>query len=176
MGPEALHGRGSTLAGMALCLAACASFGCAAFRGRRLRATPPLLSAACQLLAATVALAVITGAIDRPWRPAVPSPATLAALAGIATLSTALAYVIFFRILATSGPTNVVLVTLLIPVSGIAMGALVLRESLEARQIAGALVIASGLLVIVGRLTRALRDRLSRDGAVGPPKPGPGKA
>ena len=75
---------------------------------------------------------------------------------GLAALSTALAYVIFFRILAVSGPIAVMLVTLLIPISGIGLGVLVLGETLSWRHIAGALVIASGLLVIDGRLLRWL--------------------
>jgi drug/metabolite transporter (DMT)-like permease len=71
---------------------------------------------------------------------------------GLAALSTALAYIVFFRISAAAGPSNVMLVTLLIPVSATALGALVLGERLAANQIAGALVIASALLVIDGRI------------------------
>ena len=78
-------------------------------------------------------------------------PAASAVL-GLAALSTALAYIVFFRISAAAGPSNVMLVTLLIPVSATALGALVLGERLAANQIAGALVIASALLVIDGRI------------------------
>ena len=60
--------------------------------------------------------------------------------------------VVFFRINATAGPTNVMLVTLLIPVTATALGVLILGEALAPNQIAGALVIASGLVVIDGRL------------------------
>ena len=69
-------------------------------------------------------------------------------------VSTALAYIVFFRISATAGPTNVMLVTLLIPVTATALGVLILGEALTGNQIAGALVIASGLVVIDGRLLR----------------------
>jgi drug/metabolite transporter (DMT)-like permease len=60
--------------------------------------------------------------------------------------------VIFFRILAVSGPTNAMLVTLLIPISGILFGITILGETLYWRHIAGALVIGSGLILIDGRL------------------------
>jgi drug/metabolite transporter (DMT)-like permease len=71
---------------------------------------------------------------------------------GFALLSTALAYIVFFRINATAGPTNVMLVTLLIPVTATVLGVLILGETITLHQIAGALVIASGLLAIDGRL------------------------
>ncbi len=59
-----------------------------------------------------------------------PSAATWLSLIGLAALSTALAYIVFFRILARSGATNVMLVTLLIPVTAILLGWLVLGEPL----------------------------------------------
>src|SRR3546814_21087663 len=73
----------------------------------------------------------------------------------LALLSTALAYVIFFRVMAAAG-SNVNLVTLLVPVSAILLGVLVLGESLALRQIAGMAVIALGLLAIDGRVLRML--------------------
>ena len=164
MGPEAILGRASSLVGMALCLAACLSYGFAAYWGRRLRETPPLVSAAAQLICSTVLLSLLAGAIDRPWTLPLPQPRTMLALAALAALSTALAYVIFFRILAVSGATNVMLVTLLIPISGILFGVTILGETLLARHIAGALVIASGLLVIDGRLSALIGRASPRSG------------
>jgi drug/metabolite transporter (DMT)-like permease len=76
---------------------------------------------------------------------------------GLAVFSTALAYVPFFRISATAGPSNVMLVTLLIPVTATALGVVVLDEALAPNQIAGALIIASGLVVIDGRLLGSAR-------------------
>lgn len=84
---------------------------------------------------------------------------TIAAMIGLAALSTALAYVIFFRILAVSGAIAVMLVTLLIPISGLALGVAVLGEPLIWRHIVGALVIGSGLLVIDGRVLAWLHTR-----------------
>ena len=71
---------------------------------------------------------------------------TWLAVIGLAALSTALAYIVFFQILRRSGATNVMLVTLLIPVTAILLGVLVLGEQISPREIAGALVIGSALL------------------------------
>jgi len=156
IGSQRLGTSGMTLAGVLFCLAGPLCYGLSGQWGRRLRGTPPLLSSLCQLAVSTVVLGVLAAAIDRPWTLPWPSAHTLLALAGLAALSTSLAYVIFFRILAVSGPTNVMLTTLLIPVTGIGLGVSVLGETLEMRHIAGALVIGLGLLVIDGRLLARL--------------------
>jgi drug/metabolite transporter (DMT)-like permease len=81
-----------------------------------------------------------------------PGATTWLAVIGLAALSTALAYIVFFQILRRSGATNVMLVTLLIPVTAILLGYLVLGEPISLREIVGALVIGSALLLIDGRV------------------------
>jgi len=76
----------------------------------------------------------------------------MAAVLGLAVLSTALAYIIFFRVLASAGATNIMLVTLLIPVSAILLGSLFLGEHLAGRQFLGMGLIGAGLAAIDGRL------------------------
>jgi drug/metabolite transporter (DMT)-like permease len=66
--------------------------------------------------------------VDRPWTLPMPSAATVAAVLALALLSTALGYIIYFRLLAAAGATNLLLVTFLIPVSAILLGATVLGE------------------------------------------------
>lgn len=97
-------------------------------------------------------MAIVAGAVDRPWTLPMPSVATWLSLIALAGLATALAYIVFFRILARSGATNVMLVTLLIPVTAILLGWLVLGEPLTPHEISGALIIGSALMVIDGRL------------------------
>ena len=72
-------------------------------------------------------------------------------------LGTSLAYIVFFTILTRSGATNVMLVTLLIPVTAILLGVLILGEPLTLNEIAGALIIAASLLVIDGRVFALMR-------------------
>jgi drug/metabolite transporter (DMT)-like permease len=91
-----------------------------------------------------------------------PGLRTWAAVAGLAALSTALAYIVFFQILKRSGATNVMLVTLLIPVTALLLGALLLGEHVSMREVIGALVIASALLVIDGRLPNLVSAAGSR--------------
>ena len=143
---------GKTL-GIALCLGAAASYGFAGLWGRRrLAGIPPLTSATCQLICSSVIMALLAFAFEQPWRLPMPSLAAWSALLGFAALSTALAYIVFFQILARSGAANVMLVTLLVPVTAILLGYFILGEPLQLREIAGALVIASSLLIIDGRV------------------------
>jgi drug/metabolite transporter (DMT)-like permease len=151
-GPGSVQSGNETI-GMLLCLGAALSYGFSGLWGRRkLNGVAPLTSATCQLITSSIAMAIIAAAVDRPWNLPMPGATTWAALIGVAALSTSLAYVVFYRILARSGATNVMLVTLLIPVTTILLGVFVLGEPLSTREIAGALVIASALIVIDGRL------------------------
>jgi drug/metabolite transporter (DMT)-like permease len=101
-------------------------------------------------------------AVDQPWTLAMPSVNTWLAIAGLALLSTSLAYVIYFRILATAGATNLLLVTFLIPVSAIILGAAFLAERLEANHFIGMAVIGIGLAAIDGRIVKMLRRSRKR--------------
>ena len=157
MGPAALVGKASSVIGMLCVLGGALSYGFSGLWGRRFKSTPPLVTAAAQLTCSSLILLPVTAAVDRPWLLAMPSAATIAALAGLALLSTSLAYIIFFRIMAVSGSNNVMLVTLLIPVSGIAMGHLVLAEPIVANHLLGAAIIAISLLVIDGRVRSLVR-------------------
>jgi len=144
--------------GILLCLAGALSYGFAALAARRLlKDSAPLGTATFQLMASTVMMAVVAGAAEQPWRVPMPGVTTWLAVLGLAALSTALAYIVFFQIIRRSGASNVMLVTLLIPVTAILLGWLVLGEPISAREIAGAIVIGSALLVIDGRALRLLR-------------------
>jgi drug/metabolite transporter (DMT)-like permease len=142
------------------CLGAALSYAFAGVYGRRFAAfgLSPLQTAAGQVTASTVLILPIMLLIDRPWTlAAVPSPPVWLAVAGLALLSTALAYVLYFRILAAAGATNLLLVTFLIPVTSILLGALFLGERLEPRHFVGMMLIGIGLAVIDGRIAASLR-------------------
>jgi drug/metabolite transporter (DMT)-like permease len=143
-------------------LAGALSYGAAGWWGRRaLSEVPPAVSSLCQLLAASAIMAVVASAVEQPWRLAMPSTATILALLGLGALGTSLGYLVFFRILRRSGGTNAMLATLLTPVTAIILGHFVLGEALAAREIAGALVIGSALLLIDGRFLGLLpRSRM----------------
>jgi drug/metabolite transporter (DMT)-like permease len=117
----------------------------------------PVVTAAGQVSASAVMLLPLALAVDHPWRLPAPGESAVAAVLGLALLSTALAYIIFFRVLASAGATNIMLVTFLIPVSAILLGSLFLGEQLAARQFLGMGLIGAGLAAIDGRLLGRLK-------------------
>ena len=73
-------------------------------------------------------------------------------VAGLALFSTALAYILYFRLLSSAGAVNVMLVTLLIPVSALLLGTFLLNEPVRPLEIIGMTIIAAALIIIDGRL------------------------
>jgi len=145
--------------GILLCLGAALSYGFAGLWGRRkLVGVPPLTSATCQLSCSSLIMLVLAGLIEWPHGLSMPGVATWTALLGAAVLSTALAYIVFFQILVRSGASNVMLVTLLIPITAILLGHFVLGETLRGREIVGGVIIASALLIMDGRVLRLIRS------------------
>lgn len=157
MGPAAVTANTSSVIGMLCILGGTLSYAFSALWMRRLRHIPPLVSSAAQVTCSTVLLLPIAALFDRFWLLPVPSGPAMLAVLSLAVFSTALAYIVFFRISASAGPSNVMLVTLLIPVTATLLGVLLLGEALTLHQVAGALIIASGLAVIDGRLLARFR-------------------
>jgi drug/metabolite transporter (DMT)-like permease len=170
IGPDLLTGAGANLWAELAVLAAALAYALSAIFGRRVRTLGlgPVDVATGQLTAATLYLAPLALVIDRPWTLPTPSAATIAAVLAIAAFSTALAYVVYFRILAGAGATNVLLVTLLVPVTSVILGALFLHERLMGRQFLGFALIALGLAFIDGRLPRAIAQKLSNPAVASP--------
>ncbi|TDQ83348.1 threonine/homoserine efflux transporter RhtA [Dongia mobilis] len=156
MGYGVLAGLGHHLAAEFAVLGAAFSYGIAGVFGRRFKARPPMTVAAGQLSASSCWLALPVLWLDRPWQLDLPGRETILAVLALAALSTALAYVIFFRILRRAGATNLSLVTLLIPASAILLGWAVLGENVAAHHLAGIGLIALGLVAIDGRLPRLI--------------------
>lgn len=112
----------------------------------------PIVTATGQVSAASIMLVPLSLLVDHPWTLTMPGLDVWAAIVGIALVSTALAYVLFFRILETAGVTNLMLVTFLIPVSAILLGSGLLGEELLPRHFAGMAAIFVGLALIDGRV------------------------
>src|SRR3990172_4876687 len=91
-----------------------------------------------------------------------PAPLAWLAVAGLALLCTVLAYVIYFRVLATAGATNLLLVTFLIPPSALVLGIAVLGERPAPTAVVGMALIFFGLAAIDGRLVEYARRYMSR--------------
>lgn len=156
IGPAALRGMGGNLGAQLMSLGGAVSYALAGIFGRRFRAmgVTPIQTATGQVTASSAILLPLMLIVDRPWTLPMPGMDAVAALIAVAALSTALAYLLYFRILATAGATNLLLVTFLIPVSAILLGTLVLNEVLLPRHIAGMALIGLGLAAIDGRAAR----------------------
>jgi drug/metabolite transporter (DMT)-like permease len=159
IGPNALQGLTvDLLADLALLLAS-VFYALSPIFARRFgkAGIPPMVAATCQLTAATVMMVPLALVFDRPWTLAMPGLEVWSALFGLAALSTTLAYIIYYRILATAGAVNLMLVTLLIPAMAILLGAAFLGERLSANHFLGMAAIAMGLAAIDGRAWQWLR-------------------
>ena len=159
IGPTVFEGLGATILAQISVLGAAISYAFAALFGRRFRrmGVVPMVTATGQVTASTLLLLPMALFVDHPWTLAMPGLPVWAAVFGIAALSTALAYVLYFRILATAGTTNLMLVTFLIPVSAILLGALVLGEQLDTKQFIGMMLIGMALAAIDGRLVKRFK-------------------
>ncbi len=153
IGFDGLQASGARLLGQAAMLGAALCYAFSAVYGRRFRKLPPLVIASGVLTGATVMMIPLVLLFEKPFT-LHPGGISIAALSGLTLLSTALAFVLYFKILALTGPTNLLLVTFLIPVSAVFLGVVVLGENLGWNAIAGMIFIFAGLAVTDGRLFR----------------------
>lgn len=158
MGAGALAGTSAKLPELAM-LVATFSYALSGVWGRRFRrlGIPPASGALGQLCCSALLMAPLALVVDQPWRLPMPGAHVLGAVLALAVFSTALAYLMFYRVLDRAGATNLSLVTFLIPVSAILLGTLFLNEVLAPRHFAGMALIALGLLAIDGRAFRRRR-------------------
>ena len=153
IGGDALEGVSSGLLAVLAILVAAISYSFASLFGRRFRAmgVPPMATATGQVVASSAVLVPVMLAVEQPWTLPMPGIGTIGALAGVAVLSTALAYIIYFRILSTAGATNLMLVTFLIPVSAVLLGIAFLGEVLLPKHVLGMALIGIGMAAVDGR-------------------------
>lgn len=159
IGPSALGDIGASAVAQLAVLLAALSYAFAGAYGRRFRdlRVDPIVTAAGQVTVSAIVLTPVALIVEQPFALPAPSFEVWSAIVGLAVLSTAIAYVLYFRILATAGATNLLLVTFLIPASAILLGVLVLDEPLIPLHFAGLALIGIGLSAIDGRLWRRNR-------------------
>lgn len=153
----------TTLAQLAI-MGAAISYGCASVFARRFKAlgVSPFSTAVGQVTAATIILLPLSYILERPDQLANPSLQTWIAIACLGIFCTALGYILFFRILSSSGATNVVLVTFLVPVTAAFLGWLILGEQFHGQYFIGMVLIGLGLAAIDGRLWAKLSAAAAR--------------
>lgn len=154
IGPELARGIGAQGLAQLAVLAAAFFYGASAIFGRRYRHIPPMVMTTGMLVSTTVIMTPVALWYDFPLVNQ-PSWLSIGALICLAVLATAVAYILYFRILATAGATNASLVTLLIPVSAVLLGVLFLGEQLTANILLGMGLIFAGLILTDGRFIKS---------------------
>ena len=128
----------------------------AAWARTNLSALRPEMAAAGMLTGS--ALVMVPLALWLEGAPTLPDlPRTYGAVAYMAGPATAIAYLLYYRILRAAGSANAMLVTLMIPPVAITLGAVVLHERLAPTAFAGFGLLALGLLILDGRILRIAR-------------------
>ena len=163
VGPGVLGG-GSAIWGEVAVIVASCSYGFGGVYSRRFRDLSPLQAATGQMTGATILLIPLSLLFDQPWTLASPDPDVWAAWLAIALVNTALAYVVYYRMVATVGVTYISLVTLLIPVIALLLGAAFLGESVTLQALAGMAIIALGMVVTDERLFGQITRRSVKSG------------
>jgi drug/metabolite transporter (DMT)-like permease len=140
VGPGALVGNGSTIGGTMVAFAASASFARALLMTARLPPSSPMALAASLLSCAAVLLWPLSLVIERPWLLA-PTVESVAAALFLGSVGTALALTIYLKLIAVAGAPFAALNNYLAPVSALAIGSMMLSETITRMQIVSVLLI-----------------------------------
>lgn len=161
IGADLLGDIGRSALAQLACLVSTLCYALAGVWARRFRTmgVPPLAVSTGQLTFASALMLPLVLLFEPPWLAPSPAPEAWAALVALALFCTSIAYILYFRLLASAGATNSLLVTFLIPITAILLGALVLGERLEPRHILGMALIGAGLATIDGRLLSRRRPQ-----------------
>jgi drug/metabolite transporter (DMT)-like permease len=161
IGADFLKQIGTELAAQLACLGATLCYALAGVWGRRFKGMgiDPVAVSTGQLSAAAIVMLPLVLLFEQPSRALAAPLEAWAALLALALFCTSLAYILYFRLIASAGATNALLVTFLIPITAILLGSLLLGEVLEPRHFAGMALIGLGLAAIDGRLLGKLRRR-----------------
>ena len=152
IGTNALIGFGNHVFGQVAILGAALSYACAATYARRIEYTPPMVMGCIQLTAASLAMLPFVIIQTRPWELPMPNFHTIGAIICLGLICSTLATLIFFRILTTTGATNISLVTLLIPFSASTLGVIFLQEPFTMRLIIGMIIVSTAAILIDGKV------------------------
>nr|WP_322890006.1 MULTISPECIES: DMT family transporter [unclassified Yoonia] len=128
---------------------------------KHLSGLTPQVAAAGMLTGSSLIALPLAWSIEGPINLAL-QPQTWAAIGYYAVMATALAYLLYYRVLAMAGSGNLMLVTLLVAPVAIILGAVVLGEALPLRAYAGFALLATGLVIHDGRVVKAIQHRARR--------------
>lgn len=171
IGPGALsHLDPTNVAEIAVLLAA-VCYALAGLWGRQFRGLPVEVAAGGMLIGSSFIMLPLAAVFEHPWTVS-PSAISLAGIAALGLLSTAIAYLLYFKLLARVGATNLLLVTFLLPIVALILGALFLGERVPPIDLLGLALIMGGLAAIDGRLFARFRATPPRAAATSGLPPG----
>jgi drug/metabolite transporter (DMT)-like permease len=148
VGWDPLPLNGIVLLAVAAMLLASLSYALGATYAKQSFSGIPPIGMALGQLGGAVALLLPLAVVSLPER--APSTVVTFSMLGLAFLSTAVAYLIYFRLIENVGPTSTVTVTLLVPVFGLLFGVLLLEEPFGPGTLAGLGIILTSVVLITG--------------------------
>jgi drug/metabolite transporter (DMT)-like permease len=166
LSPELKDGLSWRGFGQVAVLGAALMYALAGIFAKRFKEESPLSTATGMLICSSILMLPLALIVDSPWLARPPLEA-VGAVAALAVVGTALAYVLFFRVLAAAGATNVLLVTFLVPIGAIILGVVILKEVVRWQELAGMGLIFLGLIGIDGRVFSYFRTKIASDRAAG---------
>jgi drug/metabolite transporter (DMT)-like permease len=151
IGPSLLGGIQATTWGLLAVTVAAACYGVAIiYSSRHLRGQPPLVTPTAQLLLAALMLLPVSLIIEQPYRLPLPSWPALSSLLAMAVLGTALAFMVYYRLLELVSATYLSMVTYLVPIFGVILGEVVLAEQIGWNAYLGCCLILVGVMIVNG--------------------------
>jgi drug/metabolite transporter (DMT)-like permease len=156
IGVDALKGMSSGILAQIACLIATLCYALGSIYGRRFGQSgmTPLSIATGQVITSAIVLLPIALFTDAPLSLPMPGMDFWLSTIAMAVFSTSLAYFLFFKLVESAGASNSLLVTFLIPIVAIVLGAVFLGERFSVNQGAGVVLIAVGLVLLDGRVLR----------------------
>jgi len=152
IGPGLVAGLGGPIWAKFALIGASLSYAVALMVARRFKGLPSPVLATGQLTASTIIMIPVVLIAYGPAGLFSASAPVWAAVLGLALLSTAFAYILYFNLVASAGATNASLVTLIVPASAVLLGFLFLGERLSLFEMTGMALIGLGLVTIDGRI------------------------
>lgn len=154
VGFSALRGLGSQVVGQIACLIGAALYACAAILGKRFGHLSPVTTATGTMIWASVVLLPLAVVIEHPWT-LTPSANAIAATAILSVFCTALALLLYFRLVRTIGSMGVASQSYLRAGIGVVLGTVLLKERIALPTIAGIITAIVGVALINWPTTRS---------------------
>lgn len=163
--PSLADGLQVTTLGLLAVALASAFYGVAiVYTRNHMRGLPPLVAPTAQMIMATVYVLPFSLLVERPFTLPAPSLASLGSLLALAILGTAVAFIVYYRLMENADPSYVSMVTYVIPVIGVILGVVILNERLTWHAYAGCALILLGVIIVNGVIKDVSWRRLRRSG------------